>query len=94
MCGGNGEIAPDGLVYLETSPYGPGWHFVEKENRATSLTQIRAKLRSYLSSARSNSWPLPLECPSNTVEILYHRVGSEEQVAASMAMLTTTPDRI
>ena len=91
VMGSSGEIASDGLVYLETSPYGTGWHFVEKENRATSLNQIRAKLRGYLSSARSNSWPLLLVCPSEPAERRYHQVGQE---GGSVAMLTTIPERI
>lgn len=32
--GRSGGIAPDGLVYLEHGPYGPGWHYVEYELQA------------------------------------------------------------
>ena len=31
-------IAPDGLVYLEHSPYGPGWHYLECERFARGAT--------------------------------------------------------
>jgi hypothetical protein len=47
--GGGGGIAPDGMVCLRRSPYGPGWHYVEYERSARGERRVRSKLRGYLS---------------------------------------------
>ena len=50
--GADGGIAPDGLVYLNESPYGAGWHYVEYERSARAPTTVARKLRGYDSGLR------------------------------------------
>ena len=47
--GGSGGIAPDGLVYVEHSPYGPGWHYLEYERSARGRSRVEWKMRGYAS---------------------------------------------
>ena len=53
-----GGIAPDGLVLLRHSPYGPGWHYVEYELRARGVSRVVRKLRGYGSARRRDRWPV------------------------------------
>ena len=56
--GGSGGIAPDGLVYVEHSPYGPGWHYLEYERSARGRSRVERKMRGYASPRRINDWPV------------------------------------
>ena len=55
---GNAGIAPAGLVYLLSSPYGPGWHYVKYEIRARSSQQAEAKMSGHASSRRQDGFPI------------------------------------
>ena len=88
--GGSGGIAPDGLVYLRESPYGPGWHYVEYERRARGEYKANRKLVGYSSNRRQNNWPVLVVCWDDSAERAFHEVGREMRVR----MLTTTGDRL
>ena len=94
LMGEHGGIAPDALVYLADGPLGPGWYFIEYERRASNERDVRAKLRGYASSTRSNRWPLLLVCKDEQLEHLFHRVGAEDKARPRLLMLTTTLDRL
>lgn len=88
--GGSGGIAPDGLVYLKESPYGPGWHYVEYERRARGVFKVKGKLKGYASRRRRNRWPVLMVCWDEVAEGVFHEVGIEWNVN----MLTTTIGRL
>lgn len=87
---GAGGIAPDALVFLEASPYGPGWHFVEYERSARSEARVRRKLWGYGMVTRKNRWPVLVACWDEAAERVFWRVGAEKNVP----MLTTTLERL
>ena len=62
VMGSSGQVAPDGVVYLEQSPFGPGWHYVEYELRAKAKGTVDAKLRGYYSKIRTNDYPVLVVC--------------------------------
>ena len=88
--GGSGGIAPDGLVYLRQSPYGPGWHYLEYERRARGEYKANRKLIGYSSDRRQNNWPVLVVCWADSAERAFHEVGREMRVR----MLTTTVERL
>lgn len=88
--GRSGGIAPDAMVYLEHGPYGRGWHYVEYELRARGRTAAANKLRGYLSSRRSDHWPLLLVVRSEGVEEMFQELGK----AGRLRMLTSTVERV
>ena len=88
--GGRGGIAPDGLVYLSHSPYGPGWTYLEYERSARGEARVRRKLRGFASDRRRDSWPVLFVVWNEEVEKVYHSIGLE----LGVPMLTSTIERV
>ena len=88
--GGGGGIAPDGMVYLNESPFGPGWHYLEYERRAQGRVRIGRKLRGYVAEGRQDDWPVMVVVPSDGVEQVWQLVGKE----LGARMVTSTPRRV
>ena len=88
--GGSGGISPDGLVYLERSPFGPTWAYFEYERSARGEVRIRRKMRGYASGRRSNDWPVLVVCWDERAESIFDEVGASLEVP----MLTTTIGRL
>lgn len=53
-----GQIAPDAMVYVPVSPFGPGWHYLEYELSRTSPSGARRKVRPYRSPRRGDDFPV------------------------------------
>ena len=87
---GGEAIAPDGLVYLEHSPYGPGWHYLEYERSVRGRGRLERKMRGYASPRRMNDWPVLLVVWDSEAEVAFQQVGRE----AGVPMLTSTVERI
>ena len=83
-------IAPDGLVYLEHSPYGPGWHYLEYERSARGRNRVERKMRGYASPLRMNDWPVLMVVWDREAELMVQQVGQP----AGVPMLTSTVERI
>ena len=75
--GGGGGISPDGIVYLEVSPFGPGWHYVEYERRAQGVKRVGKKLNGYVADGRQDRWPVLVVVENQRVEDTFQRVGKE-----------------
>ena len=88
--GGSGGISPDGLVFLERSPFGPTWAYFEYERSARGEGRIRRKLSGYGSGRRGDAWPALMVCWNEAVEQVFREVGAELRVP----MLTTTIGRL
>ena len=88
--GPDGSIMPDGMVYLNQGPYGPGWHFLEYELTARALSKVKAKLKSYLLASRQNRWPVLVVSFNDRAEELFQSVGQ----GLPLSMLTTTLNRL
>ncbi len=88
--GRGGGISPDGMVLLEQSPYGPGWHYVEYERSARGRYRAQRKLKGYSSPRRQDDWPVFLVVWNERAEEYFWEVGRENQ----LAMLTTTIGRL
>ena len=86
---GGRALAPDGMVILNRSPYGPGWHFVEYERSARSPAPWRKKLRGLAARQRRNQWAALFVCFNDTAEQNLHQVAGE----LGLRVLTTTIDR-
>ena len=82
-------IAPDGLVYLEHSPYGPGWHYLEYERSARGRNRVERKMRGYASPLRMNDWRVLMVVWDREAEAVFQQVGEQ----AGVPMLTSTVDR-
>ena len=88
--GGSGGISPDGLVFMERSPFGPTWAYFEYERSARGEGRIRRKLNGYGSDRRGDDWPALVVCWNERVEKVFQEVG----VAGGIPMLTTTIERL
>ena len=86
VMGRSGQIAPDGVVFLNNSPYGTGWHYVEYELRAKGERLVDAKLRGYYSRVRADGYPVLVVC-SPDAEEMFVRKGSDLRM-----MVTTVPE--
>ena len=83
-------IAPDGLVYVEHSPYGPGWHYLEYERSARGRNRVERNMRGYASPLRINDWPVLMVVWDREAEVEFQQVGEKSGVR----MLTSTVERI
>ena len=88
--GGSGGISPDGMVFLEHSPYGPTWAYFEYERSARGEVRVRRKLNGYASKQRVDGWPALVVCWDDAAEEVFHQVG----LSLGVPMLTATIDRL
>ena len=87
---GNMGLAPDALLRVLESPYGPGWCYLEYERSARSLSKVSRKLRGYGSSLRQDDWPVLVVSWDARSEAVFHEVGAQ----LGLRMLTTTLERV
>ena len=85
--GGGGGIAPDGMVLLESSPFGPGWHYVEYERRAQGVRRVGRKLNGYVAGGRQDWWPVLVVVENQRVEDTFQEVGAELGVRMATTQL-------
>ena len=57
-----GQTAPDAMVYLENSPFGPTWFYLEYELTARSRSKSEDKMHGYHSPKRSDDCPVLVVC--------------------------------
>lgn len=88
--GGGGGIAPDGMVYLEESPFGPGWCYVEFERRARGKVRMGRKLRGFVAEGRQDDWPVLFVLADALMERRCQEAGDE----MGARILTATVDRL
>ena len=68
IMGSQGQIAPDAMIFIPQSPFGPTWFYLEYELEATGPKGARGKVRGYQSPLRSDDFPLLVVCRSNAVQ--------------------------
>ena len=86
----DGSITPDGMVFLERSPYGPTWAYFEYERTARGEARVMRKLGAFGSPSRSDDWPVLLVCWNERAEHNFQEVGRR----MGISMLTTTIGRL
>ena len=82
------QLAPDAMVYLEESPFGAGWHYVEYERRARAVRRVEQKLKGYQEALRREEAKLLLVCWGDSVEEMFQQAGT------GLPMATTTLSRL
>ena len=77
-----GGVNPDGVVFLSSSPFGPGWHYVEVEWRAYSRKKAPGKLERFGSDYRRLFFPGEGRAPGvffvvkdEEMEQVFHEIG-------------------
>ena len=60
--GRDGSVDPDGLVYLDRSPLGSTWFYVEYERRAVAPSRVAHKLRFLHNVAFDSRYPVIIVC--------------------------------
>ena len=88
--GSGGGIAPDAIVRLQVSPFGPTWAYLEYERSATSPSAVARKLHGFDSPLRSNDWPVLVVCRTDLAERNFQQAG----LKLGIRMLTTTISRV
>ena len=88
--GADGGIAPDGMVFLEKSPFGPTWAYLEYERTARGAVRVTKKLGGFGSDRRMDDWPVLLVCWNDRAESNFQQIGWVKGIA----MLTTTIGRL
>ena len=86
---GRRMIKPDGVVRLNSSPYGPRWGLLEYELSARSLRRVTAKLRGYAALLEPGQVVLVV-CFNDKAESVFHHVGD----GMDLPMITTTLKRV
>ena len=83
-------ISPDGMVFLERSPYGPTRAYFEYERTARGEARVRRKLRGYGSADQGDGCPVLIVCWNDDAESVFQRLGS----GMGIPLLTTTIKRL
>ena len=83
-------ISPDGMVFLERSPYGPTRAYFEYERTAGGEARVRRKLLGYGSADRGDGCPVLIVCWNDDTESVFQRLGS----GMGIPLLTTTIKRL
>ena len=83
-------ISPDGMVFLERSPYGPTWAYFEYERTARGEARVGRKLTGYGSDDRGYGWPALFVCWNDDAESVFQDLGS----GMGIPLLTTTIKRL
>ena len=76
-------ISPDGMVFLERSPYGPTWAYFESERTARGEARVRRKLN-------GDGCPVLIVCWTDDAESVFQDLGS----GMGIPLLTTTIKRL
>ena len=76
-------ISPDGMVFLERSPYGPTWAYFEYERTARGEARVGRKLN-------GDGCPVLIVCWNDDAEFVFQRLGS----GMGIPLLTTTIKRL
>ena len=85
-----GRIAPDGIVYLKESPYGPGWHLEEYERSARGPSGAGRKLRNYTAVPRRRAKPVLFATRDTRMEQHLQTIGQ----SADLKLITITFKRL
>ena len=62
VMGKDGQLAPDAMIYVNSSPFGPTWFYVEYELSANSDHRVGRKCNGYRSETRSDDFPVLVVC--------------------------------
>ena len=88
--GSLGAIAPDGILELVDSPFGPGQAYLEWERSARFPKRVGEKLRGYAALVRRDDRPVLVVCRDDRAEATFHEVAGEVPIP----MLTATEKRL
>ena len=84
----DGRFEPDGVVWMDQGPCGPGWHYVVHAGRAKRESSVDSVLRKAWSETRTDRYPILVVCSNAQMEEVCWRLGGERR------MLTATMSRI
>ena len=62
VMGEAGQTAPDAMIYIKNSPFGPTWFYLEYELSAKSASKCTAKMHGYRSPQRGDDYPVLVVC--------------------------------
>ena len=88
---GDGGIAPDAMVFLADTPFGPVWGYVEVELSARGESRWRKKLAGYGNPRRRDDFAVLAICWDDLSEKNAQAVGGELGIRR---LITTTVDRL
>lgn len=68
VMGSRGQVAPDAMILVDRSPFGPTWFHVEYELSAKAKGRLGKKFRGYHSPSRSDDFPLMGVCKREAMQ--------------------------
>ena len=88
----DGSFEPDGVVWIDQGPYGPGWHYVVYATRAQQESSIDPLLKKAFSETRTDQYPILVICSSPQMEEVCWRLGGGRRIlTASVARIRSGP---
>ena len=84
----DGQCRPDGVVWIDQGPYGPGWHYVVVATSAKQEISMSRLLNRAMSETRTDRYPILVVCSSPQMEEVCWRLGTGKP------MLTASVSRI
>jgi len=83
----DGTFAPDGVVWLDGSPFGAGWHYVVNALHAKSQSTMKKVMDRALSDTRTDRFPILVVCRDEMEELVW-------ELGAGRAVLTAAATRV
>ena len=83
----DGTFAPDGVVWLDESPFGGGWHYIVNALHAKSQSTMKKVMDRALSDTRTDRFPILVVCRDEMEELVW-------ELGAGRAVLTASATRV
>ena len=78
---------PDGVVWLDESPFGGGWHYIVNALHAKSRSTMKKVMNRALADARTDQFPIVVVCRDEMEELVW-------ELGAGRAVLTASATRV
>lgn len=88
---GDGRFRPDGVVWMDQGPYGPGWHYVLYASRARREDTIAAVLGRAFSETRTDRYPILVICRPEMEDICWSLGAGRPMLTASVSRIRSGP---
>ena len=87
----DGRFRPDGVVWMNRGPYGPGWHYVMYASRAQRESTVGQVLARVFSDTRTDQYPVLLACTPAMEETFWRLGVGRPMLTASVSRIRSGP---
>ena len=87
----DGPFEPDGVIWMDQGPYGPGWHYLVYAGQAKRESSIARMLTSAWSETRTDRYPILVICSPEMEDVCRRLGGGRPMLTASVSRIRSGP---